>query len=333
MASLTPIRIRGKRTGTKAEKGLIGKRRKVLKTSSSSTYPHGAEPPVDLSSRKRKRRERQLSRIEELPTEILQDIFYLAGNLNLALVSPSLQSQLSSTHVYLAHTSRTLRPVLGPLQEEDRANVSELSAASRLMSCRFFTWSFFKQWLAQSHHKMEDQHATSSSNAAEEYTALWRSLEPRHGLLPPLKVLHGPWTSDKVEFLGVMASSGEDLAAINPVHGETAYEGLGQAISEQSELAVRHMLRLQLNPDTELLRQAVIKDGCNREIVEALVGRAMRQMQSSAGPPQRTCDIDFLDPVLWAWAERARGSGDERGDWLSALLKEKNGEVWQLDTQ
>ncbi|KAI6885457.1 hypothetical protein KC360_g3633 [Hortaea werneckii] len=329
MPSLTPIRVRGKRTAAKDEKWNAGKKRKAsrLNTLSPSVVADDASCPP---TRKRKRRTRTLAFVEELPTEILQNIFYFSGNLNLALASTSLQSQLSSKHVYLAHTTRLLQPLLG--HEGTEREDTDIAAASRLLSCRFFTWDFFKTWLVQRSSNVADKHASEQSLSAEGYLALWQAQQPSPRLLPPLKVLHGPWTRDKVEFLTLMAVTEPDLPSLSPIHGEAVYLGLNQAVAERSFDAVAQLLRFKPNLDTEILRKAVIDNVFNRDVVLKLADYAVQRQQESISSQadisvKEMPAVDFLDPALWAWAERARNNDNENGEWLSKLLKDKSRQV------
>ncbi|RMZ15941.1 hypothetical protein D0860_01328 [Hortaea werneckii] len=330
MPSLTPIRVRGKRTAAKDEKWNAGKKRKASRLNTSSHWA-AADDASYPPTRKRKRRTRTLAFVEELPTEILQTIFYFSGNLNLALASTSLQSQLSSKHVYLAHTTRLLQPLLGNKDakvEED----TDIATACRLLSCRFFTWDFFKSWLAQRSFSDADTHASEQVRSAEDYLALWQAQQPSSKLLPPLKILHGPWTRDKVDFLTLMAVTEPDLPSLSPIHGEAVYLGLTQAVAERSFDAVAQLLRFKPNLDTEILRKAVIDNVFDRDVVLKLADYAVQRQQESMSSQadisvNEMPAVDFLDPALWAWAERTRKNGDDNGEWLSELLKDKSRQV------
>ncbi|GAB1727829.1 hypothetical protein NU195Hw_g2149t1 [Hortaea werneckii] len=327
MPSLTPIRVRGKRTAAKDEKWNAGKKRKASRLNTSS-HCAAADDASYSPTRKRKRRTRTLAFVEEMPTEILQTIFYFSGNLNLALASTSLQSQLSSKHVYLAHTTRLLQPLLGNKDAELEED-TDIATACRLLSCRFFTWDFFKSWLAQ---RSLDTHASEQVRSAEDYLALWQAQQPSSKLLPPLKILHGPWTRDKVDFLTLMAVTEPDLPSLSPIHSEAVYLGLTQAVAERSFDAVAQLLRFKPNLDTEILRKAVIDNVFDRDIVLTLADHAVQRQQESMSSQadisiNELPAVDFLDPALWAWAERTRKNGDDNGEWLSELLKDKSRQV------
>ncbi|KAK5129175.1 hypothetical protein LTR08_003772 [Meristemomyces frigidus] len=345
MPDMTPMRVRGKRGAAKAEKWNAGKKRKIGRDVSpmqpdrnSATVSTVSRTKGAPATRKRKQVQRPLSRLEELPTEILQDIFFYSTNLNLALASPGLQMQLSGQHVYLEHTSRILQPVLGhhgstvlgPYQldhlglckrsgcEFSTASDVELLAATRLFDCKFMTFSFFQLWLNEKPLSW-DQGMLTQRGPEHFYSDLWAGLRPSAGLLPPRKVLTGPWTPDQVCFLRVFVDSlhCKDITVLSPVLGEVATEGLLQAVAEESEGAVPLLLALGqgMRPDTELVRKAVIDHGCNKAIVTELVSCAR----------QRSSPVDLLDPALWSWAEKARASGDEKGEWLVELLRAETG--------
>ncbi|KAI6868601.1 hypothetical protein KC338_g3897 [Hortaea werneckii] len=226
MPSLTPIRVRGKRTAAKDEKWNAGKKRKASRLNTSSHWA-AADDASYPSTRKRKRRTRTLAFVEELPTEILQTIFYFSGNLNLALASTSLQSQLSSKHVYLAHTTRLLHPLLGNRGTEVEED-TDIAAACRLLSSQ--------------------------------------------------------------------------------------------------------LLRFKPNLDTEILRKAVIDNVFDPDVVLKLADYAVQRQQESMSSQtdisiNEMPAVDFLDPALWAWAEKTRKNGDDNGEWLSELLKDKSRQV------
>ncbi|KAK3690601.1 hypothetical protein LTR37_019097 [Vermiconidia calcicola] len=323
---MTPIRVRGKRKGTRAEKWNYGKQRKVSRSSShtpteQSSGSHAISPSTRSSSRRRrKRHDRELSRLEQLPTEVLQTIFELSANVDLPLASPQLALQLGSRHLYHQLTTKVLHSVLrsSVLRSSDVTS-SDLSAAMRLMNSKFFTWSFFQSWLLEEFRRFELQGVWEEkvSNAIGENrhtNCAWRMLQPHDDLLPPRKLLRSPFTADKVEFLAFLLSSRLEPYRLDPFYTELAKEGLHQAVSQGAGNHLSLFWDLGIQPDTELLRQAVIDTGCDKSTVRKLVTRA-------AGLPEQN-DVDFLDPALWSWAEKARTAGDERGPWLMELLRD-----------
>ncbi|KAI6855628.1 hypothetical protein KC334_g22345, partial [Hortaea werneckii] len=169
------------------------------------------------------------------------------------------------------------------------------------------------------------KHASEQSQSAEDYLAIWQGQRPSPKLLPPLKILHGPWTQDKVDFLALMAVTEPDLPSLSPIHGEAAYLGLTQAVAERSFDAVAQLLRFKPSVDTEMLRKAVIDNVFDRDVVLKLADYAVQRQQESISSEMPA--VDFLDPALWAWAERTRNNDDDNGEWLSNLLKDKSRQV------
>ncbi|WPG97791.1 Hypothetical protein R9X50_00057200 [Acrodontium crateriforme] len=319
--------VRGKRHGSKAEKWNTGKRRGVSRNGSSKSTRSSTAPSVassrtkELVSRTQLRRNRELSRLEELPAEIIQAMFEFSANPSLALVSPILAKQLSSHHVYHQITTRVLSPVLG--HKDTRANETELSAAIRLLNSKFMTWTFFRSWVDQQVLKLNINR--NEINRVDEYDddnlrhrRLWSLLQPSPGLVPPAKLLRGPWSTGKVRFLNVFAPAIENIMEANPVLGEVAYEGLAHAVAQQSLPAVRALTGMGLRVTTELVQQAVIDDGCDHLIVLHLFHSAGTDHESVG---TASSDIDYLDPGLWSWADRARANGDSKGEWLMDLLR------------
>jgi hypothetical protein len=315
---MTAIKVRGKRSATPAEKWQAGKKRRRPDADSPSvTSSSERSTPVSTNEslhgeanmgQKRRRRSPSLSRLEQLPTEILQTIFDFSTNVALPLVSPHLAAQLRDQHIYSTVTNRILRRVVG-FDEGSHADRGDLSAATRLLGCRFIDWSFLRKWL-------ESEVSVPPSSNPSVYWQRWADLKPSTDLLPPIKVLHGPWTDDKKAFLRMFSPGVVDLAALSSIHHEIASEGLSQAIAEVSSEAVDILLSMGVAGNTELLRQAVIDCGCNKDIVTALLGHTNRRHHGHA-------QLDLLDPALWSWAQRARQDRNEKGDWLIHLLRSR----------
>ncbi|KAK3687041.1 hypothetical protein LTR37_019203 [Vermiconidia calcicola] len=317
---MTPIRIRGKRNGLKAEKWNYGKQRKAVRNSSrtpteQSSASHATSSSTRSSSRRRrKQHDRALSRLEQLPTEVLNTIFELSANVDLPLASPQIALQLGSRHLYHQLTTKVLHSVLrsSVLRSSDIMS-TDLSAATRLMNSKFFTWSFFQSWSLEEFRRLELQGVWEEKENRHTNCA-WCMLQPHDDLLPPRKLLRSPFTADKVEFLAFLLSSRLEPYQLDPFYTELAKEGLHQAVSQGAGDHLSLFWELGLQPDIELLRQAVIDSGCDKSTVRKLVTRA-------AGLPEPN-DVDFLDPALWSWAEKARTAGDERGPWLMELLRD-----------
>lgn len=255
--------------------------------------------------------------LEQLPTEILQQIFEYSVNLELPRVSTRLESQLASTHLQHELTARILEPVLGnPYGSCKR----EVENATRLMNSRFFTWTFFQEWIQAMSESLTNPQALNSPadhvpNAPLEHW-IWQQLKPNARLLPPRKVWKAPFGESKIDFLSVMLPSYLDFAdEVDTSYLELVRDGLHQAVAEGAADALRYFWAFKIQPDTELLREAVIDAGCDKRVVSQLFYHA-RFVSSEHNV------ADFLDRRLWKWADEARRRGDEKGDWLMGELKE-----------
>jgi hypothetical protein len=254
---------------------------------------------------------------------VLQAIFEFSANLDLPLASPRLASQLASKHLYHSLSSTILDR---DFDHGGWAN-ENIRPAMRLMNSKFFTWSFFRSWLREEcdrrdlQSEWEKAYGPDSDEVClrvkEEW--IWYKLHPSARLPPPVKLLRGPFTQDKTQFLRfLICSFGADPHGLYPFYIERAREGLQQAVSEGSTDALHCLWLLGLWPDTELLRAAVMDSGCDKNVVSSLVNREIYHRKSGS------TDVDFLDPALWLWAEKAEAKGNDKGCWLKELLKDTN---------
>ncbi|KAI9880977.1 MAG: hypothetical protein M1830_009471 [Pleopsidium flavum] len=134
--------------------------------------------------------------------------------------------------------------------------------------------------------------------------------------LIPEKLLHGPWTKEKVELLELLCQAGAAVDWVNTSAGEVAERGLEEAIMEGNLRALRLLMHgssganyygINVRIDTRHLRMAVMEAGCRQEIVEALAY-------------DRDNGIDFSDEKVMAWAFKAQADGNEKGSWVLSLL-------------
>lgn len=312
MVSMTPIRIRGKKTATAAEKWNAGKKRKVVEYSTlsrrSASVASGSSATDSPTRRKRKRIE-SVSRLEQLPSEILQAIFVFSTNPDLPIASPRLASQLDSHHLRHEITTRVLEAVIG-----GSGAGMELANATRLMNSKFFTWSFLTAWLDAEAQIRDIPGPRFAQN-------IWLQLRPHTQLLPPKKVLTGPFTEENVLLLELFTMTGafssETTDSIFPLYRELARRGADEAVADGSTKALSKLFAFGVTPDTELLRLAVIDEGCDQKIVTCILRRATMD-------GNKCYDVDLLDASIWSWAERARADGNEKGPWLISQLKERN---------
>jgi hypothetical protein len=145
MSGLTLVKVRGKRKATESEKWHFGKKRKSAYEPSEPTTSDSDS--ADAYRKRRRRREPRLTPLEKLPAELVQVIFQLSENADLPLASRQLHYQLTGTHVQYEITTRVLDHILLGTKSNTKQITEECKAASRLMNCRFFTYSFFQAWL------------------------------------------------------------------------------------------------------------------------------------------------------------------------------------------
>ncbi|CAF9943619.1 MAG: hypothetical protein ALECFALPRED_000797 [Alectoria fallacina] len=137
----------------------------------------------------------------------------------------------------------------------------------------------------------------------------------------PVKLLHGPWTEDRLSFLHTLNEGGANIDAENKA---MLIKGLVEVIREDNYRAADVILNLEhrierrsgyrtafiIKPHTELLRVAVIEGGCHWDITMRLIW-----MESS--------DINFTDPAVVNWAEKKIEQGVCIGRWLLDKLEKR----------
>ncbi|KAK3620413.1 hypothetical protein LTR56_023436 [Elasticomyces elasticus] len=314
---MTPIKIRGKRGALPAEKWHAGKKRSVNRNAShavpniSNAITRDFIQAAATSSQKRRKRDPTLSALEQLPVEIIQDIYHYSTNLDLPLASATLQAQLSSPHMYSRLTTHILQNVLG-YEPEQTASDIDLAVSARLFGSRFMTWAFFSGWL-------DERLPVDAVRLPADYRDAWIGLKPAANLLPPQRLLHGPWNAAKTALLSVLSPADGthslDLPLVDPLLGEVASEGALQAIAEGSYEALELLLTMGVRPSTEMFRQVIVDNGCNRKVLDTLHAAVTRR--SGKG-----LSIDPLDPTIWQWAERAQHGMDDSGDYVIHTMRQ-----------
>jgi hypothetical protein len=155
----------------------------------------------------------------------------------------------------------------------------------------------------------------------------------------PTKIVRGPWTVDRISFLKVFSLYPD--ACSTPLDGivaEVAHQGFERAIEQQCLEVIKLLRKLQVKPDQELLRKAVIDHGCDKSIILYLlqwfVVDIMRWNITAATDTTNANsrpEMDFLDPMLWAWTEKAKAVGEPKGQWLTAILRRLSNVVTSED--
>ena len=145
--------------------------------------------------------------------------------------------------------------------------------------------------------------------------------------LPP-KLLHGPWTVEKGDFLDLLFRSGASIDYIDSTDAEVYSASLTDAIIAGDIRGVEMILRqgrwssggkIQVTRDyeypsgvmvtTEHLRAAVLEGDCERMVVLALL------LASDA-------KIDGSDKAIWDWIHNRKAEGDVNGTWLEEELRD-----------
>jgi hypothetical protein len=278
------------------------------------------------------------SPIECLPVELLQPIF-IDSDYNVALLQASsrIGARLSSDYVYNATCAHYLDGVL-----EDRR--AQSAAQTYIFASKWMTWAFLQSSVIRIYERngclcgltadtgcFDAQWPPNFENATE--MVFSRSHLPRIAFIRgrlPKKLLHGPWTPDKTQFLQFllwitsMTVDWSDSEA-----RQIAIEGRQQAIRESNLDAValfNHNRRLGKVATLPLVRYAVIEGGCNRSIVYDTMSIA------SMGDSRLLWDCDELDK----WCEDRIAARDPKGAWLKTKLEElrtpsRPGKEWQDD--
>lgn len=267
-----------------------------------------------------------------LPQELLEIIFLDSMNTSLPLASPLLGRKLSSTAVTLEFTMRTFfHTVDHTTTYRDRKKRGDARLQSHLLARRFFTWHFFRAYVQRSHDAMIALRGKAWEKAGVEvpglklFDDLWPFrfttipyLAFADGFRVPEKLLHGPWDEGQVNLLYVLVSLGGEIDWEGSMAGETAKQGISEAVAEGNERAVAALATLLGVPkqiDTRLLRYAVVDCGCNINILRHLLFNAQVLAQNVSKD-----QLDFLDTSLWAWAD---ANGD-KGRVLKNMLRKAN---------
>ena len=168
-------------------------------------------------------------------------------------------------------------------------------------------------------HLVLELQGETSPNAVGSITRHWIWLLRQFDTNIPVKLLHGPWTEDRLSFLYVLQSFDAKIHLDNKTYEDIAKKGLMEAITEDNYRAVNLIINVwggpvqtfpgeegrafRIKPNTEHLKAAVIERGCRRNIVESLLSVEFM-------------DIDLDDTAVVEWAENQRQRGDGAGQWL-----------------
>lgn len=319
---LTPVKIRGKK---RKHTPILIAANNISSTPASRANHHRAKKIKKL----RKQTVAAMPTLLGLPQELLEIIFLDSMNISLPRASPLLGRKLSSRAVTLEYTMRAFfHTVDHTTNYRDRKKNSDRVLQSQLLSCRFFTWDFFLKYVDRSHDAMIALRGKAWEKTGVEvpgvrqFDGLWPFrfttipyLAFADGFHVPEKLLHGPWDEGKVYLLYVLVSLSGEIDWEGSLAGETAKQGIREAVAEGNERAVAALSTLLGVPkqiDNGLLRYAVLERGCNITIMRHLLFNAQILAQGVSKDV-----LDFLDTRLWAWAD----ANGEKGDVLKYMLR------------
>lgn len=263
--------------------------------------------------------------IENLPVEILQPIFFASGfNVALLRASDRIALQLSSEYVYNSTCDHYLTSVFGN-------RVQQSAVQTSIFASRWMTWAFFKSWIIR---RFGPKGCLCDASPDEGcFDAQWppdfedtttmvfsRSHLPRLAFVKgriPKKLLQGPWTQDKIQFLRfILWITSMTVDWRDPETRQLAINGRRQAISERNLEAVElfnHNYRLGKAADLSTLRFAVLGAGCDRSIVYDILAAA--NMWGKRGFSWDCVELD-------QWCKDRNKEGDPKGQWLRTKLDE-----------
>lgn len=265
-----------------------------------------------------------IAAIERLPVELLQPIFAASGY-NLALVQASdvLGTRLSSGYVYQNTCEYYLTGNC-----DDYAVCS--AAQSVLFASKWMTWSFFKKWIVRTYQGKGCLCGVAQDEGC--FDAQWppdfedatsmvfsRSHLPRLAFVRcrlPKKLLAGPWTTDKIQFLRFLLWI--TSMTVNWRDHDTyriVKEGRRQAFLENNLEAVElfnKSRRLGRPPTLETVRFAAADADCDRSVIYDTLRCAYRWKPSS----------DIWDySTLYEWCDQRIWENDIKGVWLRGVLQ------------
>ncbi|KAL8956017.1 MAG: hypothetical protein Q9193_006330 [Seirophora villosa] len=142
---------------------------------------------------------------------------------------------------------------------------------------------------------------TSSTNKLYEF-------EVSPDCVMPTKLLHKPWTAEKMEFFGILMHAGASLDPCGSNAAEVLEQSLQEAIIEGNPGVVKLLRRVGLTLDH--VRTAIFRGGCKPEILDLLT-------KPVADFPSL---LDWRQEDILDWVYERIQRGDERGHRLLELM-------------
>ncbi|ORX96028.1 hypothetical protein BCR34DRAFT_578921 [Clohesyomyces aquaticus] len=329
---LTPVRIRGKKRNRALIQQHLGNTKRPRPSYSANPFKPNTITNFKSKSNPKPQTIAAMPTLQGLPQEILEMIFLCSMNISLPRSCPSLGRRLSSPAICLEYFTRIFfntvdhRPNVRH-QERIETSTSDPDLQSELLACRFVTFPFFLTYVSKAHSLLLQQRGKAWAKTgiavpdASYFDGLWpfkftkiTYLGFAEGFRIPERLLHGPWTEDKASLLYVLVSLNGEIDWEASMAGETAREGMREALHEGNERAVAALsvlLGIAQEITTDVLRYAVTECGCKINLLRHLLFNAQILTQVS----DKTA-LNFHDPVIWNWAER------HESEEKSALLKD-----------
>lgn len=152
----------------------------------------------------------------------------------------------------------------------------------------------------------------------------------RPGCEIPTKLLHGPWTAERITFLGYIMDAKAALDPDNSNNEEVADQSLREAIREGNTSAVKALRRGWLSHDglcripitLDHVRLAIFEGGCKPEVLDLLASPKAREVREL----YKEKVLDWAQDDIMDWANARAASGDGRGarllEMMDSLAKE-----------
>lgn len=180
----------------------------------------------------------------------------------------------------------------------------------------------------------------------------WRIFCGINGCKVPDKLLHGPWTTEKCEFLEMVIRGNATVDWVGTTSGEVADQGLMQALRERNARATRLLVARAGSSESQALwgfpysryrnSTKILHSGPwpkenlshakssglrgvgvvpqTRHLRIAVLEACCRQDVVQALLGAEDTKIDFADRDVLDWAVEKRILGDGRGPWLLSML-------------
>lgn len=264
---VTPIRVRGKkharkRTSSESERNV---RTRVAKTLLKSDEARGSRNARDrlMPQYGRQTDSKPLSRLELLPSEILEHVLLHCLSVSLARASPYIAWKLSHKATYNAFCTALFgyfwqTPLFGTRQQPRSDTPSKrreemdfyVSALESALVTRWMTWTFlceFKQTFF-SRYQSEVLDTPPMDLIFNAYDL--KHQRTRISFHLPAKLLRQPITGDRFTFLATLVKAGGRINWIGTTLGETAQAIWRQAVKDSCYSIVSLMMRLGVGVDS-----------------------------------------------------------------------------------